>query len=272
MSTPVTNETTNYNSGYPETDADYGQPCGAPVNTCNTQDSIEQQEEKKQHFKPAPAKAKDNSKNFEQAPAKARNNSEVSSSNSKFKPAPAKAKDNSEVNSSSKKDEAESTKAKDKDDTTTSSSDQSTPVNQKHDNNTQKTEQNTPKQPDNSTQANPGSSGVDGTDGKNEQSSTSNKPLDQSNTAVKEGSTDTNKVIEEDQKRSILSSEPGLILARFRSGDPELFKLLSDPALGPILMAKIQDAAAAETRMHTLLSNLQKAKDDTLKAIVGNIR
>ncbi|MCX7958934.1 MAG: hypothetical protein N3B13_07795 [Deltaproteobacteria bacterium] len=70
----------------------------------------------------------------------------------------------------------------------------------------------------------------------------------------------------------IISSDPSFILQRFRSGDPELFKLLSDPALGPILMAKIQDAAAAETRMHTLLSNLQKAKDDTLKAIVNNIR
>lgn len=71
---------------------------------------------------------------------------------------------------------------------------------------------------------------------------------------------------------NILNSEPSFILSRFRSGDPELFKLLSDPALGPVLMAKIQDAAAAETRMHTLLSNLQKAKDDTLKAIVNNIR
>jgi hypothetical protein len=69
-----------------------------------------------------------------------------------------------------------------------------------------------------------------------------------------------------------VSSDPAFILARFRAGDKELFKLLSDPALGPILMAKIQDATAAETRLYTLLSNLQKSKDDTLKAIVNNIR
>lgn len=73
-------------------------------------------------------------------------------------------------------------------------------------------------------------------------------------------------------KKDLINSDPSFILSRFRSGDPELFKLLSDPALGPVLMAKIQDAAAAESRLHTLLSNLQKSKDDTLKSIVNNIR
>jgi|GEM_PF-3178439 len=103
-------------------------------------------------------------------------------------------------------------------------------------------------------------SGVNNQDGNNQDRTKSNNTNNSNNTA---------NTANNDQW---VSSDPAYILSRFRAGDKELFKVLSDPAIGPILMAKIQDATAAETRLYTLLSNLQKSKDDTLKAIVNNIR
>ncbi|MCX7944124.1 MAG: hypothetical protein N2746_06410 [Deltaproteobacteria bacterium] len=194
-------------------------------------------------FREAPAKYKDNKNKFNEAPAKAKDfdqsktrfdeaPAQFRDHKTDFTPAPAKVRDHG-INNDDPKDISEG-KGPSKD------------------SNSVKTENHSTKNVDSNI---------------NEISEGEKQNIEKSNEEAKKSKVDVNTNGED-----IIQSDPSFILKRFRMGDPELFKLLSDPALGPILMAKIQDAAAAETRIHTLLSNLQKAKDDTLKAIVNNIR
>ncbi len=249
MSTTVSNTnstSTNYSTKTYE-EAQYTNGANSAPSTPKDNDSIEHETEKKPKFKAAPAKAKDNDFVTKGDNTTKTKNNSSNSSGTKENTSSTSNQKTSEVGSESPSSEKISTES-----FSSPSTEKTANENSSSGNEAQKASNPPPPNP---------------------QNDISKENVEKSNEAVKEDKTKLNNILTNyENNGNVIGSDPFFIPSRFRSGDPELFKLLSDPALGPILMAKIQDAAAAETRMHTLLSNLQKAKDDTLKAIVNNIR
>lgn len=61
------------------------------------------------------------------------------------------------------------------------------------------------------------------------------------------------------------------LLRQFREGDENLFKALQG-SNGPTILMKIQTALSDESRMFSMLSNLQATDHETKKSIINNLR